>query len=780
VSQQPAALRLPSQCELQENAAPSIVEGLKKRSPTYNIAKIHTGTMGEAYFHKINRDTSERYQVIITDGDLQVFDIDGTEKTVTFPDGKAYLSAAAPETDFRCVTIADYTFVVNRTVDVAMDATQSPDNGVEAIVFIKQANYKTTYTVYIDGTQQATHTTPDGEGTVSSPADPVESTTIAEDLKDQLVTNLGAGWSIDREGSVLHIRKDDESDFEIKVEDSRSNTNIGVAKDSVQKLSDLPVTAPTDFRVKIEGVAENAFDAYYVKFRPNNDGATFDSGVWVETVAPGIDYQFDASTMPHGLIRESDGTFTFQQLEWGAREAGDDVTAPKPTFVGNTIRDVFFSKNRLGLLSDENAIMSRAGEYFEFFPTTVTTSLDSDPIDIPAPTATVSFLEHAVNFNENLLFFSDQDQIKLEYGDVLSPETAELKVLTSFESSTLVKPVSGGKTVFFAINQGSYAGVREYYIEAETATKDAAEVTAHVPKYIPTGIFKMAVATNEELLFVLTKGERNKIYVYNFYWVGNEKLQSAWHPYVFPEDATILNVEFINTDCYLIIQYADGVYMERMSVEPGRTDEDADFEYLMDRKVDETDLVMTYDSGANETTVTFPYQIVGTPLVVQRSVSDGSQVEAVNLPVLSTSGTDVVVKGDVTGKKLFAGIQYTLRYRFSQQTLRENAQGGGQNPIALGRMQLRRWSVVYSNTGYFNAKVLAVGRDEAVYKFTGRILGSVGSVLGQAGLYEGTFHFPVLSKNDRVTIELESDSFLPCHFLSAEWEGFYSIRSKRL
>jgi hypothetical protein len=38
----------------------------------------------------------------------------------------------------------------------------------------------------------------------------------------------------------------------------------------------------------------------------------------------------------------------------------------------------------------------------------------------------------------------------------------------------------------------------------------------------------------------------------------------------------------------------------------------------------------------------------------------------------------------------------------------------------------------------------------------------------------------IQSKNDQVTIELVNDTFLPCHFLSAEWEAFYTARSQRV
>ena len=96
VSQQPFTLRLSSQAELQENGLSTTSQGLKKRPPTKHLKKIISGSLGNAYIHTINRDESERYVVVVTNGDLRVYDLLGNQKTVNFPNGKSYLSAGVP------------------------------------------------------------------------------------------------------------------------------------------------------------------------------------------------------------------------------------------------------------------------------------------------------------------------------------------------------------------------------------------------------------------------------------------------------------------------------------------------------------------------------------------------------------------------------------------------------------------------------------------------------------------------------------------------------------
>ena len=77
----------------------------------------------------------------------------------------------------------------------------------------------------------------------------------------------------------------------------------------------------------------------------------------------------------------------------------------------------------------------------------------------------------------------------LEHDTVLSNATVSVKPVTEFEASMTAQPVSAGKTVFFASGSGEWAGVREYFTMPDsTDQNDAADVTAHIPQYIPGSI----------------------------------------------------------------------------------------------------------------------------------------------------------------------------------------------------------------------------------------------------------------------------------------------------
>lgn len=124
VSQQPSTLRQTTQGESQVNGFSSIIDGLIKRQPTEHVAKIINSAVSGAAVHVVNRDEDDQYIIVITatssSATIQAFDLAGNSATVNVPNGTSYLHCTNPQTDLAFVTVADYTFIVNKTKTVAM------------------------------------------------------------------------------------------------------------------------------------------------------------------------------------------------------------------------------------------------------------------------------------------------------------------------------------------------------------------------------------------------------------------------------------------------------------------------------------------------------------------------------------------------------------------------------------------------------------------------------------------------------------------------------------
>lgn len=784
ISQQPYALRLASQAQSQVNGYSSVVEGLRKRPGSQHIRRLPSFASNVA-LHIINRDSFEQYLVAVTNGNLRVFDIEGNEKTVNFPNGKTYLSSTAPNKDMRFVTVADFTFVLN-TQRVVEEATNTiAARPYEALVWVKQGAYGAKYTLNVAG-QTHTFTTPNGDQPTHATA--ITTDNIAEQLRSGIVTKLGTGWTVTRYGSTLYIRRTDAASFTISVDDSIGDSGVTVFVQKVQRFSELPARAVNGFTIEVVGDQTSSFDNYYVRYE--TDGTATSGGVWKETAKGGERDRMNAATMPHALVREADGTFTFKRLDWDVRKVGDLDSNPFPSFVGRKINDIFFHRDRLGFISDENVVFSRTGSYFNFFRGTATQVLDDDPIDVGVSHTKVSILRHAIPFNETLLLFSDKTQFQLGSADVLAPDTVSINQTTEYECSLDAKPVGAGRYVYFAVNRGTYTGIREYYVDGATESNDAQEITGHVPKYIPGGVYKLAASGNEDVIVALTERSPNRVYIYRYHWAGNEKLQASWSHWEFHPNDIIRNCAFIESKLYVVIQRADGLHLEMIDLEPGKVEDNWHIAVHLDSRVKSQNLTMVLNENDPDlfdddtTSITLPYKLRSGEKVELVTLPGGARAEGVVVKeyALDNSGSTsvITIPGDWRNQPFQIGRPYEFRYRFSTFVIKEESVGGGEMTVGEGRIQLRKMSVLYADTSFFRAEVTPFRRDTYVYTFSGRVVGSGRNLVGRVSTETGKYQFPLMTNNNEIVVELVNDTFLPCFFLSAEWEGFYTIRSRRL
>lgn len=862
VSQQPAALRLASQAQQVVNCMPSPVEGLKKRPPFNHVKKLFSGSAGSTrpFVHIVDRDGAIRFLVIITNGGIRVFDVDGTEKTVATPDGTNYLQCSGePSAQIRVASVADATFILNREKVTSMltgGGDLSPGVGTDALVYVRAADYDTKYSVKVGATSVDTSTNPAGgldiaatynqagsttvtvtanghglstgnvvtvgivTGTAASGRytitvtgantftyqaansittngncevnydPPLSTVEIATQLETKLVAAL-TGYTITRKDYVVRIKKNDGADYDLVVGDSRNSVAIVGVKGSVAGITDLPLIGFNNQVVRVQGSINSAFDDYYVKFVGKDPNVTtLQDGQWKETVAPGIAYQFNATTMPHVLVRESNGTFTFKKFTWSPRVAGDATSAPNPSFVGTKVNNLTLFRNRLAFLADENVILSATDSYDRFFPETVQTVIDSDPIDLSCGGNRVNILLAAVSFGGTLLLFSRHGQFRLDSGSALSTtlttKTANITQLTAFEMVTDVDPVAVGRVIYFPIPRGEFSGLREFFLsEGTNPLPESEEVSAAIPRLIPRELVTMIGAVAEESIVLIGKSQPKRLYLYKFFYNEQEKLQSAWSYWEVSGSKTILGADFLDSDLYAVIQYADGVYLEKAVIRPENSDPGSSVELLVDRKADETQCTTVLDTGAGlglQSTITLPYPInAGSQMVVVGRYAAGNTIQLGQvITPISSSGSTITVRGDLTQADFYVGELYQMLYEFSTQYLKEQPSGGGVSVISGPRLQLRTWTMIFDNSSSFNVRITPKGRDPYTYPYSGMELGDATVPLGSPGINTGRFRVPVMTQNIHAKIEIVSDAPLPCRLQSAEWEGWYHSRTQRL
>ena len=252
------------------------------------------------------------------------------------------------------------------------------------------------------------------------------------------------------------------------------------------------------------------------------------------------------------------------------------------------------------------------------------------------------------------------------------------------------------------------------------------------------------------MLIAQAADDPTAIYVYRYYWSGREKLQSSWSRWTF--NGTVLGVSFNLSDISILIKRGTNLYLERinLSVDDATVYTTGNFSIHLDRRV-------TLETGG---LTTIPDVDAATLYVDQT----GKLIQLANVAAKLANS-----------EKVYAGIPFTFKYTFSEPVLKQD-----NKPITTGHLQIRNYAVVYNNTGFFTVTVTPLKRTPYVRTFTGRLVGAATNILSAAAIDSGTYRFGVLGKSDAIDITLESDNHLPCIFQSAEWEGFFVLRSRRM
>lgn len=810
VSQQPEIIRFADQVEEQINGFSSEVDGLQKRPPTVHIKRLgdRVDPLTTKY-HVINRDENERYILGMSNGSLKVWDFDGTEKKVVIDDDASYLNVSDANADFRAVTVADYTFILNRRKTVGMSSSTTPRSGTDtALVYIKAASYAKTYALFMGSTFMCGVITPDG----GEPKQAVQTTTafIAEKLVglatgSQEATGGGTTyeWLLDQlwGTSTMVFAKNPSFDFSrynfsifgdsvisvqakqdwgmpnIVVKDGFGNTNAYVLKGYVNSVSKLPPAAPDEYILRIKGETKSADADYYVKYSESRNA-------WLECPAPGITYQFDYSSMPHALVRESDGSFHFKRLTWADRVVGDEDSNPAPSFVGETLNDMFFYRNRLGFISGENVILSASADFFNFWFRSAATVADTDPIDLAVSSNKVCLLTHAVPFSRELMLFSREGQFVLSSDGVMTPKSAKVDQITSFNYSDDAQPLGVGQSIFFIANRVNYCSLMRYYTVQDVADlKDAEDVSAHVPTYIPKGIFRISGNTSDNVITLCSRTHTNTVWIFKYIIQNSQSMQQSWCKWTFRYEGTqVLIAEFVGPEIYFLINTEGGLFLEKSMLTGQAVDfSDEPVRYFMDRKVryvipkankysdynNYTEVSLKDIYGAVPKAGSATYCLVGTDgYYHQISEWDAEGVFRVT--------------GDLRGATYFVGRQYEFDIVLSRPMIKKTTADGATISEDEGRLQLRYYWFNYSNSGTFSVSVdNNVKNKHFKYTCTSKVLSEAPLVLGAYRVATGKFKFPVQDNSTEVKITVTSDNPMPVNLISGGWEGYYIRRNSQ-
>lgn len=777
VSRQPPEVRLTSQLEESINQFPTVSRGLVPRNPAVLKGRINSAFPTESAVHLIDRDPAEQYVVTIASTGVQVHDLQGNAKTVSAPNGFSYLNGANAE-DIRALTVQDHTFILNRSKTVSKLPERTPVQPQEGLVHVVSGEYHSDYKIYVNGSLVAAYSTDGGPYTNEVSARSAErgartnviasfltygiSGIAGATLPTTATTNLSANlpaakWAVAVIDNVIHIKNLNNTPFTLSVEAGSENA-LRAHKGESRDYADLPTKAPQGFILKIAGDEDTGYDDFYVTFdKPSNNA----QGVWKETVAPRIRFKIDAETMPHLLVRNADGTFTFKAATWDNREVGDEDTNPWPSFVKQKISGISFGNNRIGFHSGESLAQSRSGEFYNFWIESILTPLDTDPVDAAISYPEVSTINHVVPFSGEVILFTASVPFRLAKGETLTQKNASYDHLVSNTVSPRVRPVAAGSYLYFVNDTESGCFVHEFSYDRAVDNMTAQCVTDHVAGYVPAGVTMMEADGDLKMLMLVSENDPSTLYVYKWLWIGNDKAQSAWQKWTL--DAPIRAMRFYGEELIVVTERTNAREVLSINCHEAWL-QGAPSPIYLDRQVLVTGV---YNPTTDQTSFTVPYTATGATLVITSSAEFGLMPEIAGYDALA-----VRVLGDYGGKQARIGFTYTSEGTLSPLMHRSrNNHGAYGNALPGFITTVANVTFGTGNTAFLRCSLERDYRKPFVADFSAALVGTKTGTHGSLVVGEVNKPISVMAKSEDFRLKFGSTGPYPYSILSYTWSG---------
>ena len=643
-------------------------------------------------------------------------------------------------------------------------------------VFMKDGYYKITIDEISTSVVQANLALVRPQPTPFDTETTITAESILGDIRTELIASGNFSASdISQIGTGLHIKR---------TAIFNASTPVGellnVVAGKVNDVGDLP--SQCKHGMVVEVINSNAEeDNHYVKFFGNNDKDG--EGTWEECAKPGRKIRLKRSKMPVLLIRTADGNFRLSELDgstytisstsysvpqWDDALVGDDITNPEPSFIGKNINKMLFFRNRFAILADENIIMSRPGDFTNFFAKSAIQLIASDPIDISASSEYPAILFDGIQTNTGLVLFSKNQQFMLTTdSDVFSPTTAKINALSTYNFNFATNPISLGTTLGFLDNAGKFSRFFEMAQVQREGEPQVIEQSAVVSRLFEKDLKLISNSRENSVIFFSEEGT-STLYGYRYFDQITERRLAAWFKWTLT--GTIQYHCMQDDNLFVVVRNNNKDQLLKYSIKM-----DSNTFALAENRVHLDHLMSTsgwtYNATTGKSTKAKPTGLESSSQLAAYDVDAGNNLGRYGL--ITVNGSNLELDGDWSGETFLIGYQFTMEVKLP--TIYYLTQSG-QNWRADTRANtvIHRVKFGFGSLGLYETTLTRTGRTDYTEIFevsnANQYSANTGAIVDDNFLRT----VPVYDRNINAALTIKSTHPAPATIHNMTWEGVYN------
>jgi hypothetical protein len=576
VSQQAPEVRISGQHTEQINMVPDPIAGLSRRKGTVHLASsaVSSGASAAAVLSTyggyrtiehtakgkeyiiLMRDTPSGQTPAMSMAPVECYCVTDNVWLTVYWRGADALGASLLSTNGISAAVSLGQYLLFGVTGLACASTSTPAydptsaTTSKAVVWIRGGAYNRTYTIKYGASTQS-YTTPDAAAGGAAAA--ITPAAIAANL-----ATLVGGTAV---GSHLTFFVAGASD--IAVHDGGDGSLMRGVKNVVDDVTKLPIQGIDGQIVKVQTSPTSWF---YMKAFGKVAGVTgLQEVIWrecageaqaatltglgkarivssTESASPGLYIGIQQTGNASGLVHMPAVAEAIPSVV--ASSAGDKSTNIAMRWMSNQITYMGLFQDRLLIGSDAALAVSGAGDYLNFFRTTMVTVPIKDGFEMVAQGGEDDRLRHSVAYNRNLVIFGDKRQYIISGTTALTPTSANMAIMTVYPDGAECRPVAAGGQIYYARNREGAVEVHQIQPGAYVDSAESFPASAQVGNYITAPAAEIETIPGTPAMLVLrSRVTPSTLYVFSYLDAPDGRKQDAWYKWTFdPRCGNVLGV----------------------------------------------------------------------------------------------------------------------------------------------------------------------------------------------------------------------------------------------
>lgn len=557
----------------------------------------------------------------------------------------------------------------------------------------------------------------------------------------------------------------------LEVDDGGDGSLITGVADEIEAVDKTSIVHFVGKVVKVR--TQNSAEAFYLKAIAKDKLVTngYTEVTWVE--AAGVTHTINGglcyATIVGPAFHVASSAALLTSLTPGphpsyvASAAGDADSAPVPYFVGKKVTYLGTFQNRLLVGSGGVLACSRTEDYLNFFRTTVLTLPASDAFEMLPQGSEDDELTASTLYDQDLVVFGKKRQYRINGNIALTPTSANMAVLASYEDSAYAPPVAAGGFIFYTKRDGLASNVFQIQPGQVQNSPESFPASSQISRYLLGNATEMVSATGSpSLLFLRTDAYRNGLYTFAYLDKQDGRKMDSWSRWEF--DSAVGSVIGMSST-------QNGILVMTL------------------RQTSANTLYVVADLCPLTTDLSeYPYLDSNRPY-------DQVRIGAGSLTL--TGGDHWGVAYDSTSIRRFTGtllpnVEELIVAYGGQAAMRVGAVQAASvtitNPfmrdaknkaILSGRLAITKKIVAFKDSIGFVSNLNYRNQVVSEVEFNGRILGDPNNVIGIEPISTGQYTIPVGRETRQYELTISARRWYPLTITAIEWTGQFFNRVQR-